>query len=78
MPSTDLKLRGALCDIDLVGIPVLMRIMRDREPMQVKGIAALHNAILFFLSLYMVTETLYQVLILDASCMRTACTALIF
>ena len=46
---------------DLGVIPLLMWIMKDREPMKLKTVASIHNAILFFLSLYMVTETLYQV-----------------
>jgi len=44
----------------LLGIPLLMRMMRDREPFQLKGVAAVHNAVLFFLSLYMAVETLRQ------------------
>ena len=46
---------------DVGAIPLLMWIMKDREPMKLKTVASVHNAILFFLSLYMVTETLYQV-----------------
>jgi len=59
-PLMDIRWPVAISLLYLLGIPVLTRVMRDREPMQLKGVAAVHNAILFFLSLYMVTETLHQ------------------
>jgi hypothetical protein len=41
---------------DIFGIPLGTYLMRSREPMKIKGFAALHNLILFALSLYMAVE----------------------
>lgn len=46
---------------DILGIPLGQWIMKDREAFQIKTLATLHNAILFFLSLYMSVECIQQV-----------------
>lgn len=46
---------------DLVAIPVGQRVMKDRPPLKIRRLAALHNANLFLLSLYMSIETYRQV-----------------
>lgn len=46
---------------DVVGVDVGRRIMRNRKPVNVKNFSQLHNLIMFFLSLYMVIETVTQV-----------------
>ena len=46
---------------DIVGVDVGKRLMRKRKPVNVKSFSIVHNAIMFFASLYMVIETLRQV-----------------
>ena len=46
---------------DVLGVDLGRRIMRNRKPVNVKNFAQLHNLIMFFLSLYMVIETVVQV-----------------
>ena len=46
---------------DIVGVDTGKRLMRKRKPVSVKSFSIMHNAIMFFASLYMVIETLRQV-----------------
>lgn len=46
---------------DVVGVDLGRRLMRNRKPINVKNFSQLHNLIMFFLSLYMVIETVTQV-----------------
>ncbi|GMH41441.1 hypothetical protein BSKO_09351 [Bryopsis sp. KO-2023] len=59
-PLLDIRMAIAVSLAYLLGIPLLMRFMKHREPMKIKRFAALHNAILFSLSLYMCVETVRQ------------------
>lgn len=45
---------------DTLAIPVGIRLMRDREPFQIKKFVICHNLFLFSLSLYMAIETFRQ------------------
>ena len=46
---------------DIVGVNAGKQWMRRRKPVNVKSFSIVHNAIMFFASLYMVIETLRQV-----------------
>ena len=45
---------------DVLSLPVGMAFMRKRQPLKLKRFAALHNAFLFSLSLYMSVECIRQ------------------
>lgn len=44
----------------LLGIPILMRIMKNRKPLNLGIFPVVHNAFLSLLSLYMVAEIIHQ------------------
>ena len=46
---------------DIIGVNAGKQWMRRRKPVNVKSFSILHNAVMFFASLYMVIETLRQV-----------------
>lgn len=46
---------------DVFGVPLGTYLMRNREPFKIRSFVALHNAILFLLSLYMSVTTVKQV-----------------
>ena len=50
----------ALAIADVLSLPFSMAFMRKRQPLKLKRFAALHNAFLFSLSLYMSVECLRQ------------------
>ena len=52
---------GAFGCADMLSIPIGKAIMKNREPMKLKRFAAVHNAFLFGLSLYMCLECIQQV-----------------
>ena len=58
--------RPAVCAADVIGIPIGKRLMRDREPFNMKTPTALHSVILFMLSLYMTLECAKQVAMLQS------------
>lgn len=45
----------------MLSIPIGKAIMKNRQPMKLRGFAAVHNAFLFGLSLYMCLECIQQV-----------------
>lgn len=45
---------------DLCSIPIGQRLMRERPPFKLRRFAAVHNAVLFSLSLYMTVEVARQ------------------
>ena len=53
-------MRGAVC-ADIVGVNAGKQLMRRRKAVDVRTFSIVHNAIMFFASLYMVIETLRQV-----------------
>eukprot|EP00884_Botryococcus_braunii_P016492 jgi/Botrbrau1/3526/Bobra.341_2s0053.1 len=59
-PLTDWKIAVIITALYVVGVDVGRRIMRNRKPVNVKNFSQLHNLIMFFLSLYMVIETVTQ------------------
>ena len=54
-------LNGMHAHADIVGVNAGKQWMRRRKPVNVKSFSIVHNAIMFFASLYMVIETLRQV-----------------
>ena len=56
----------AVCAADVIGIFVGKRLMRDREPFNMRTPTAVHSVILFMLSLYMTLECAKQVAMLES------------
>ena len=56
----------AVCAADVIGIPIGKRLMRHREPFNMKTPTAVHSVILFMLSLYMTLECAKQVAMLQS------------
>ena len=52
---------GLFWHADMLSIPIGKALMKNRQPMKLKGFAAVHNAFLFGLSLYMCLECIQQV-----------------
>ncbi|KAK3245348.1 hypothetical protein CYMTET_45078 [Cymbomonas tetramitiformis] len=50
----------AISAVYILGIPIGMSIMKDREPFKLKAFSLFHNFFLFTLSMYMTVETLRQ------------------
>ena len=52
----------AMTHADVLGVRAGQRLMRNRKPFNMKMFSILHNTVMFLLSLYMVIETMTQVI----------------
>ncbi|KAK9838521.1 hypothetical protein WJX81_004941 [Elliptochloris bilobata] len=59
-PLLDWRVAAAMSGFYLLSIPVGQQLMRGRQPFKLRRFAAVHNAILFSLSLYMTIEVARQ------------------
>lgn len=64
-PLMDVRQAIFITAMYLVGIVLGTRAMRNCRPFKIKGVVALHNLILFLLSVYMCVETCRQVKVLS-------------
>lgn len=53
----------ALTHADILGVRAGQLLMRNRKQFNMKMFSILHNTVMFFLSLYMVIETITQVIL---------------